>query len=112
MIALKLSTRPYWATRPQVWGGGHTTETDPANWGWYIREVKEHPGVWMIGRTGVQGCCTVRQLTTGKLSVAIYDRLPETVVDNGLMGLDPVMVEYEPTPGWGLKAIETIARFV
>ena len=63
-----------------MWGGGHTVATDPTKKGWRCRLLRgSKSGVRIVGRKGVEGCASFREMGDGTWDVAIYDRTPAVV---------------------------------
>lgn len=100
-----------------LWGGGHTVDTDPTRQGWRARPAKAGSKVLIIGRRGVAGAASVMQLSGGQLDVAIYgDQTPEAVAkamdikpsDREGSLADPIFPVVPSTPGWGLRVLELI----
>jgi hypothetical protein len=95
-----------------LFGGGHTTATDPGQRGW--RAALTGPGskVLVIGRRGAAGCISVMQLSEGRLDVAIYDEAtPESVasvVKGGGRALADCYRVVDQITGWSLPFIAEV----
>ena len=119
MLAIRLSDNP---VSSEVWGSGHTIETDPTQRGWLCRKAwPMKPGcthqVLMLGRRGVAGCATIircRDVLSGGaiLDVAVYWETPEAVRDSviqtGKNQHNAVYRQIPDVPGWGLEVIRLI----
>jgi hypothetical protein len=95
-----------------IWGGGHTAQTDPSNLGWKARAQRGAPELIVIGRPGILGCASVRVLSS-QLDIAIYDNLNPLALSTRLSAGRVPADEYfqtRPTPGWGLQVIRKLAE--
>lgn len=97
-----------------IWGGGHTRETDPTQRGWKAGRPKEtrqgNPLLILVGRRGVKGCFSVLPVV-GILDVLIYDETPEEIIAQWGRHETPVYshaMRVDNIPGWGLELIELI----
>lgn len=86
-------------------GGGHTVQTDPSNRGWRAAKLSKDGDLVVVGRPGVFGCFSVRQMKDGRLDVAVYDvRTPESLKDS-IPPADAYKV-VDCIPGWALEFIQ------
>jgi len=102
-----------------IWGGGHTLETDPTQRGWKAGRPKEtmqgNPLLILVGRRGVKGCFSVLPCSEGKkLDVLIYDdETPEEIIAQWGRHETPVYSHamlVDNIPGWGLDVIQDIEQ--
>jgi len=95
-----------------IWGGGHTAATDPQNQGWRASLCVKGGSVLLVGRKGVKGCATVVQLSDNRIDVALYEEsTPEEIATASTpdrVALDPVYIQLEMYPGWGLTLLEKL----
>jgi hypothetical protein len=92
-----------------IWGGGHTLATDPTKV-WRSHYNSDSHAV-LIGRHGVVGCFSARQMSGGRLDVAFYTyETPEEVLKAWKAGEGPDadFRILNDLPGWGLHAIEIL----
>ena len=91
----------------QIWGNGHTLQTDPTKRGWRARLLKEGSKTLLVGRPGKEGCFSVEQWPDGILDVAIYYDTPKYVKEALLegVGLDAKYKQTKDICGWGLPFI-------
>ena len=91
-----------------LWGGGHTSETDPIAQGWRCRRVRDD--LWLMGQRGEEGCASFR-IVDGQWDVAVYDRAPHEVhhalVEGSPLGDGPYH-QIPDVPGFGLRVIQFI----
>lgn len=92
-----------------LWGGGHTTETDPTRRGWQARKTGT-AGCIIVGRSNVKGCFSAMQLTSC-VDVCVYDdKTPQEVAEAFKIGEGPdgVYTQVPDIPGWALGPIQAI----
>jgi len=95
----------------QIWGGGHTTETDPMRKGWRACYSGSNKRVLLVGKKDVEGCFSMVPMEKD-LSLAFYLETPEYVNKN-INNEEYTDASYEvvpDVPGWGLKAIEILKK--
>lgn len=119
MASLKeFKVNPQW-WRLNIWGGGHTAETDPTRKGWWAYHGEgSAPDVVLVGRKGVVGCFSARPTMmksaegNPRLDVAFYDETPESVVEGWktYRYVDASFKMLDDIPGWGLEAIEVVGK--
>ena len=96
-----------------LWGGGHTRETDPETQGWRCVKQRANHDLVVVGQRGVKGCASALKMPNGRADVAIYDELtPEDVSGRLAEGSVPAdqYLDMAPTPGWGLTVLEYIRQ--
>ena len=111
-----------------IWGGGHTTETDPTRKGWRAKKIvntgdpaRGIPPCILVGRAGVKGCFSAMLLSPQEpggdalLDVAYYtEETPEQIAkvmrEKGVY--DPIYEPSRNSPGWGLAAIERLNTLI
>ena len=94
-----------------IWGGGHTAETDPTQRGWRAARVTPNSAV-LVGRRGKPGCFSAIQMSDGTIEVALYVETPEEVAASWKKGevLDCPYRFVPNIPGWALPLIAQIER--
>lgn len=93
-----------------MWGGGHTVQTDPTRQGWVkIVYARQGYSVIFVGRPGKPGCFTAVQASGNEIDVGLYEETFEEVkalLDAKSRSLpDCPFKRYSDIPGWGLSAI-------
>lgn len=95
----------------QLWGSGHTRETDPFLKGWRAKLIKGTDNV-LVGRRDVPGCFSVRALGDGDLDVALYYGETATQVARAFKAgqvLDAEYITLKDSTGWGLSVLRRLA---
>ncbi len=107
LIEFSVSPRA-WAF--DLWGNGHTLETDPSRQGWRKAHAGRCPETVLVGRRGVAGCFSARPYLGNQVDIAVYDETPEEVAAAWAKGesLDAYYVQMPLISGWGLVALEFV----
>ena len=97
-----------------LWGGGHTCDTDPTRQGWRALPSKKGSETLLVGKRGEAGCFSAQRLSDVDIDVALYDEPPEEVLrylhrEPGVW-CDAAYVSIAMYPGWGLTALEHLRR--